>query len=130
MPSTRHRGGRRSPGNARADSLALRRLPQNCHYGARRRKFCAGTPYARSRAMWWQRSTLLRRILFGARGNWLSFLARTKLPDPPARTRLVCKRCGAETPHDAFDDSGYGWYAQMWRCRVCGQESFKIWPVG
>jgi hypothetical protein len=37
---------------------------------------------------------------------------------------------GAGTPHDAFDDSGYGWYAQMWRCRVCGQESFKIWPVG
>jgi ribosomal protein L37E len=60
----------------------------------------------------------------------LSFLARTKLPDPPARSRLVCKRCGAETLYDAFDDSGYGWYAQMWRCRVCGQESFKIWPVG
>src|SRR5580704_12237145 len=34
--------------------------------------------------MWWQRSTLLRRIFFGTRGNWLSFLARTKLPDPPA----------------------------------------------
>ncbi len=80
--------------------------------------------------MWWQHSTLLRKILFGTRGNWLSFLARTKLPDPPVRTRLVCKRCGADTLHDIFDDSGYGWYAQMWRCRDCGQESFKIWPVG
>jgi hypothetical protein len=54
-------------------------------------------------------------VLFGTQGNLLSFLARTKPPDPPARTRLVCERYGAKTPHDAFDDSGYGWYAQMWR---------------
>jgi hypothetical protein len=44
-------------------------------------------------------------VLFGTQGNLLSFLARTKPPE----------RYGAKTPHDAFDDSGYGWYAQMWR---------------
>ncbi len=90
----------------------------------------AGTPYAARRAMLGHRSTLLRRIVLGTRGDWLAFLAGNTPPEPPERISLFCESCRADTPHNAFDDSGFGWYAQMRRCRRCGRESLKVWPVG
>src|SRR5260221_14165639 len=92
-------------------------------------RFGTGTRYAHLRAMSWHRSTTLRRLVFGLRGYWLSFLARDG-PPPPERTERFCERCGADTPHDSHDDTGYGWYAQMWRCRHCGRETVRVWPVG
>jgi hypothetical protein len=80
--------------------------------------------------MYWHRSLALRGIAFGTWGNWLSFLGRAVPPAPPERTQRFCERCGGDTPHDSYDDTGYGWYAQMWRCRHCGGESVKVWPFG
>src|SRR5258707_10909983 len=74
--------------------------------------------------MSWHLSTTLRRIR-----NRLSFLTRDG-PPPPERTERFCDRCGADAPHDTSDDTGYGWYAQMWRCRDCGRETVRVWPVG
>ena len=88
-----------------------------------------GTTYARNQTMRWQRPTLLRRIALGARANWLSFLTPTKSRGRPEQVRVFCKRCRAETLHDRFDDSGWGWYAQFWQCRVCGQEAVEVLPI-
>ena len=88
-----------------------------------------GTTYARNQTMRWQRPTLLRRIALGARANWLSFLTPTKSRGRPEQVRVFCKRCRAETLHDRFDDSGWGWYAQFWQCRVCGQEAIEVLPI-
>ena len=75
-------------------------------------------------------SLLLHRIILGARGNWRAFLHGATPPDPPVRVLVFCRSCEAETPHDGFDDNGFGWYAQMSRCRRCGRESVEVWPVG
>jgi hypothetical protein len=79
--------------------------------------------------MYWHRSLALRRMAFGAWGNRLSFLTRGRRLNPPQRSSRRCEGCDAETPHDGYDDAGYGWYAQMWRCRQCGRESMKVWPI-
>jgi hypothetical protein len=79
--------------------------------------------------MHWHRSIALSRIAMGARRNWFSFLARGR-PPPPSRTQRFCEACGEDSPNDSFDDTGYGWNAQMWRCRHCGRETIKVWPVG
>jgi hypothetical protein len=79
--------------------------------------------------MYWHRSIAHRRIAFRTRGNWLSFLARIRPPVRPERTERLCESCGGDTPHDSYDDTGYGWYAQMWRCRYCGRENMKVWPI-
>jgi hypothetical protein len=89
--------------------------------------------------MVYARSTLLRRMAFGtrgkswlsffARGNALSFVARARRPNLPEPSESFCDTCAADTQHESFDDVGYGWYAQMWRCRRCGHESVRVWPV-
>src|SRR5260370_29840915 len=88
----------------------------------------AGTPYAARRAMLGHRSTLLRRIVLGTRGDWLAFLAGNTPPEPPERISLFCDICRAATPHNAFEDSGFVSNAQMKRCRRGGRDSLKGWP--
>ena len=90
----------------------------------------SGTSCAPTRAMYWRRSIALRRFAFAAPGNCRSSLARTMPTDRAERTERFCKGCGADTPHDNYDDTGYGRYAQMWRCRHCGGESVNVWPIG
>jgi hypothetical protein len=75
-------------------------------------------------------SALLQRIIHGTRGNWRAFIAGDMPPVAAARSCVFCRSCQADTAHDRFDDSGLGWYAQIWRCRRCGQQDFKIWPIG
>jgi hypothetical protein len=74
-------------------------------------------------------STLLRRIVLQTRGDWLAFLAGNTPPEPPEPMFLFCESCRAETPHNAFDESGFGWYTQARRCRHCGRESLEVWSI-
>jgi hypothetical protein len=72
--------------------------------------------------------------LFAALGDWSSGsdLARrsaTFSGDPPERFRRFCRDCGEDTPHEAFDEFGAGWYAQICRCRHCGRQGMKVWPL-
>ena len=79
--------------------------------------------------MYWHRSIAPRSMAFGTWGSWLSSLYRIRPSVQPERSRRHCEGCADETPHDGYDDTGYGWYAQMWRCRYCGRESMKVWPI-
>jgi hypothetical protein len=40
-----------------------------------------------------------------------------------------CPECGRATPHCGFDEFGAGWYAQICRCRYCGGEGMRVWPL-
>jgi hypothetical protein len=70
--------------------------------------------------MYWHRSISLRGTVFWKR---LSFLDRTRRPDPPERTRRFCESCGADTPHDSFDDCGYGWYARCGAANIVDENA-------
>ena len=88
-----------------------------------------------------QRSGPVRRIrlnrfqgLFAALGDWSSGsdLARrgaTLSSDRPERFRRFCRDCGEDTAHEGFDEVGAGWYAQICRCRRCGHQGMKVWPL-
>jgi hypothetical protein len=51
------------------------------------------------------------------------------LHDRPERFRRFCRDCGEDTPHEGFDEFGAGWYAQICRCRYCGEQGMKVWPL-
>ena len=51
------------------------------------------------------------------------------LHDRPERFRRFCRGCGADTPHEGFDEFGAGWYAQICRCQYCGEQGMKVWPL-
>ena len=51
------------------------------------------------------------------------------LHERPERFHRFCRDCGQETPHDGFDEFGAGWYAQICRCRYCGEQGMKVWPL-
>ena len=66
--------------------------------------------------------------------NWwtASYLAwrREILPaNQSERFRRFCRDCGEDTPHEGSDEFGVGWYAQIHRCRHCGGEGMRIWPL-
>ena len=89
----------------------------------------------------WLRSSLLRRLAAEAGGMWATLAAEAggmweavaagEMPrSPPERLRRPCEDCAAETPHEAFDEMGLGWYAQIWRCRRCGRQALRVWAFG
>ena len=76
----------------------------------------------------WQR-------LFAALGDWssvsaLAWRSEILLCDRPERFRGFCADCEGDTPHEGFDELGPGWYAQISRCRHCGRQRMRVWPLG
>lgn len=72
--------------------------------------------------------------LFAALGDWSSGsdLARrngTLSGDRPERFRRFCRDCGEDSAHERFDEFGAGWYAQICRCRQCGRQGMRVWPL-
>jgi hypothetical protein len=59
----------------------------------------------------------------------LSLRNKAPLCDRTDRFRCYCRDCDEDTPHEQFDEFGPGWYAQICRCRRCGQEGIRIWPL-
>src|SRR5689334_15626942 len=71
---------------------------------------------------------------FGVFGDWSSGsdLARrsaTFAGARPERLRRLCPDCGEETAHEGLDEFGAGWYAQICRCRRCGRQGIRVWPL-
>ena len=69
-----------------------------------------------------------------ALGDWpviLTLALRTEilLRDRPERLVHFCQDCAEDTPHDGFDEFGVGWYAQIFRCRYCGGQGMRVWPL-
>ena len=61
-----------------------------------------------------------------------SYLAwRREIPSGDYTERLCrfCRDCDNDTPHESFDEFGIGWYAQIYRCRYCGGQGMRIWPL-
>jgi hypothetical protein len=74
------------------------------------------------------------QCLFAALGDWSSGsdLARrsaTLSGNGPERLRHFCPDCGENTAHEGFDEFGAGWYAQICRCRRCGRQGMRVWPL-
>jgi len=75
----------------------------------------------------WQRAV-------AAFGDWSSVSQLTCRSETPSgdrtdRFRRFCQDCGEDTAHEGFDEFGLGWYAQICRCRSCGQERIRVWPL-
>ena len=75
----------------------------------------------------WQR-------MLAALGDWSAFLnlawrSEVLLRDRRERFLHFCRDCGEDTLHDGFDEFGVGWYAQICRCRYCGGEGMRVWPL-
>lgn len=73
--------------------------------------------------------------MFAALGDRLavSHLARRHditLDDGSERFRSFCRDCGEDTPQEAVDEFGAGWYAQICRCRHCGLQRMRVWSFG
>ena len=84
-------------------------------------------PAARIPRNGWQR-------MFAALGAWssVSDLARRSeilVCDRPEQFRGFCRDCGEDTPHEGSDEFGAGWYAQICRCRYCGKQNMRVWPL-
>jgi hypothetical protein len=75
----------------------------------------------------WQRTV-------AAFGDWssasqLAWRGESPSDDRTDRIRRFCQDCRNDTTHEGFDEFGPGWYAQICRCRSCGQERIQIWPL-
>jgi hypothetical protein len=75
----------------------------------------------------WQR-------MVAAFGDWssvseLAWRGETPSDDRTDRFRRFCQDCGEDTAHEGFDEFGPDWYAQICRCRSCGQQSIRIWSL-
>ena len=82
------------------------------------------------------RAVLISRLqrFIAALEDWpavsnLTWRREIQLHDRPERFRRFCRDCGEETPHEGFDEFGAGWYAQICRCRYCGGQGMKVWPL-
>jgi hypothetical protein len=83
--------------------------------------------YGKPRLSRWQ-------CMLAALGDWSSVSAlalpsETLLRDRPERFWRFCRDCRADTPHEGSDEFGVGWYAQICRCRQCGLEGMRVWPL-
>jgi hypothetical protein len=72
--------------------------------------------------------------MFAACGEWSSVLdlachGEARPRHRTERFRHFCRDCEEETAHEEFDEFGPGWYAQICRCRRCGREGMRIWPL-
>ncbi len=72
--------------------------------------------------------------MFAAFRDWssvsqLAWRSEILLRDRPERFFRFCRDCGEHTPHEGFDEFGAGWYAQIWRCRYCGGQGMRVWPL-
>ena len=76
----------------------------------------------------WQR-------IFAVLGYWwwadsnVAWRNEIPLHGRPERFLNFCRECGEETPHEGFDEYGAGWYAQICRCRHCGEQGMRVWPL-
>ena len=75
----------------------------------------------------WQR-------MFAALGVWsaeshLAWRSEICLHGAPERFRRFCPDCREDTAHEGFDEFGAGWYAQICRCRHCGRQGMRLWPL-
>ena len=59
----------------------------------------------------------------------LAWRSDIMLHDRPERFHRFCRDCGKDTPHEGFDEFGAGWYAQLFRCRYCGDQGMRVWPL-
>jgi len=59
----------------------------------------------------------------------LAWRSDIMLQDRPERFHRFCRHCGEDTPHEGFDEFGAGWYAQLCRCRYCGDQGMRVWPL-
>jgi hypothetical protein len=55
---------------------------------------------------------------------------RVLLREQSDQFRLFCPDCREETVHQGFDELGFGWYAQIARCRECGRQHMRVWALG
>jgi hypothetical protein len=62
-------------------------------------------------------------------GSDLARRSATLSGDRPERFRRFCRDCGEDTAHEGFDEFGAGWYAQICRCRRCGRQGMRVWPL-
>ena len=80
-----------------------------------------------------QRGHRWQRAIAALEDWWTtSYLAwRSEIPSGvyTERVRRFCRDCDGDTPHDGFDEFGVGWYAQIHRCRYCGGQGMRIWPL-
>ena len=80
-----------------------------------------------------QRGHRWQRVIATLEDWWTtSYLAwRSEIPSGvyTERVRRFCRDCDDDTPHDGFDEFGVGWYAQIYRCRYCGGQGMRIWPL-
>ena len=72
-------------------------------------------------------------LIAGLEARWTtSYLAwRSEIPSEVYTERVprFCRDCDDDTPHEGFDELGIGWYAQIYRCRYCGGQSMRVWPL-
>jgi len=61
--------------------------------------------------------------------SYLAWRSEIRPGEYAERLRRFCQDCGEDTPHEAFDEFGVGWYAQIYRCRYCGRQGMKIWSL-
>jgi hypothetical protein len=75
-----------------------------------------------------RRTSIPRGIL---RDRWRRIFAGFEIlsRDRPERFLHFCQSCGEDTPHEGFDELGPGWYAQICRCRHCGGQGMRVWPL-
>ena len=76
----------------------------------------------------WQR--IVAAIADWSAGVSLAGPSETLLRDPPERFRRFCRECVEETLLEGFDEFGAGWYAQICRCRYCGEKTIRVWLLG
>ena len=76
-----------------------------------------------------------RRLrIVAALGQWskisiFEWHSEILLRSQPERFRRFCSDCGRDTPHQGSDEFGAGWYAQICRCRHCGKQGMRVWPL-
>jgi hypothetical protein len=105
-------------------SFTLRNILDRAGQASTRRRISLASGISVSR--WWRALAALK--------DWstvsnLTWRGEIPLPDQPDRVHRFCRNCGEETPHHGFDEFGAGWYAQICRCRYCGEEGMRVWPL-
>lgn len=72
---------------------------------------------------------------FATRDIWASLVdlaerGEVLLIDRKEVFQRFCPDCREDTAHQGSDELGFGWYAQISRCRQCGRQYMKVWALG